>query len=370
MTSYARPGALDQALELLARPTARPRSPAAPTCRAARTARQAAPATLVDIRPLLPAASSRDGDGLRIGAGTTLAGRVAREPRRRRRVRRAARRPPPPRPRRSCATSARSAATWPRQVRCWYYRHPDLTCWLNGGDTCYAQIGDHRKHGLEAGDCISVAPSDLAGPLAALGASVTLRGAAGRARDRAARPVRPARRCTPHAHCALEPGELIVSLRLPGAAGRLALRARGRARRVVVRARRASRLRAVAASSASSRSASRTSRASSTLPIRCAASTGSSRRAGSGGCSRRSVRARSQPPRPSDGAGRPRPARAWARTAGTGPSAATCTRTSAGRRAASTRRCRGGPWACGPGRARRTSRSRRRRGPGSEARRR
>jgi len=37
-------------------------------------------------------------------------------------------------------------------VRCWYYRHPDLTCWLNGGDTCYAQIGDHRKHGLEPGD--------------------------------------------------------------------------------------------------------------------------------------------------------------------------------------------------------------------------
>ena len=43
------------------------------------------------------------------------------------------------------------AATSRRHVRCWYFRHPDLTCWLNGGDTCYAQIGDHRKHGLEAG---------------------------------------------------------------------------------------------------------------------------------------------------------------------------------------------------------------------------
>jgi xanthine dehydrogenase YagS FAD-binding subunit len=58
-------------------------------------------------------------------------------------------------------------------VRCWYYRHPDLTCWLRGGDTCYAQIGDHRKHGLEPGDCISVAPSDLAAALLALGAVVT-----------------------------------------------------------------------------------------------------------------------------------------------------------------------------------------------------
>ena len=48
---------------------------------------------------------------------------------------------------------------------------PDLTCWLRGGDTCYAQIGDHRG-GLEPGDCISVAPSDLAAALLALDAVV------------------------------------------------------------------------------------------------------------------------------------------------------------------------------------------------------
>jgi xanthine dehydrogenase YagS FAD-binding subunit len=59
-----------------------------------------------------------------------------------------------------------------QQVRCWYFRHPDLQCWLRGGDTCYAQIGDHRKHGLEPGDCISVAPSDLAAALLALDATV------------------------------------------------------------------------------------------------------------------------------------------------------------------------------------------------------
>src|SRR5262249_60963446 len=59
-----------------------------------------------------------------------------------------------------------------QQVRGWYFRHPDLTCWLRGGDTCYAQIGDHRKHGLEPGDCISVAPSDLAAALLALDARV------------------------------------------------------------------------------------------------------------------------------------------------------------------------------------------------------
>ena len=59
-----------------------------------------------------------------------------------------------------------------QQVRCWYFRHPDLQCWLRGGETCYAQIGDHRKHGLEPGDCISVAPSDLAAALLALDAIV------------------------------------------------------------------------------------------------------------------------------------------------------------------------------------------------------
>ena len=60
-----------------------------------------------------------------------------------------------------------------QRVRCWYFRHPDLTCWLRGGDDCYAQLGDHRKHGLEPGDCISVAPSDLACALLALEAEVT-----------------------------------------------------------------------------------------------------------------------------------------------------------------------------------------------------
>ena len=74
-----------------------------------------------------------------------------------------------------------------QQRRCWYYRHPDLQCWLRGGDTCYAQIGDHRKHGLEPGDCISVAPSDLSAALLALGAR--------------SRPSEPARRASRSPSC-------------------------------------------------------------------------------------------------------------------------------------------------------------------------
>ena len=66
-----------------------------------------------------------------------------------------------------------------QHTRCWYYRGEEWTCWLGGGDTCYAQIGDHRKHNLEPGDCISAHPSDLAPALAACGAGVVLRSADG-----------------------------------------------------------------------------------------------------------------------------------------------------------------------------------------------
>ena len=81
-------------------------------------------------------------------------------------------RPPPPSARRSCARWGTVGGNLCQQVRCWYFRHPDLQCWLRGGETCYAQIGDHRKHGLEPGDCISVAPSDLAAALLAMDAQV------------------------------------------------------------------------------------------------------------------------------------------------------------------------------------------------------
>ena len=100
-----------------------------------------------------------------------------------------------------------------QQVRCWYFRHPDLQCWLRGGETCYAQIGDHRKHGLEPGDCISVAPSDLAAALLALDAVVTTN-------RRDAFPLADLytkataeRRST----LALEPGEFLTAVEVPRA---------------------------------------------------------------------------------------------------------------------------------------------------------
>jgi xanthine dehydrogenase YagS FAD-binding subunit len=211
MTSYTRPEALESAIELLAQGDALALAGGSDVVPLLHRGKRT-PATLVDIRPLLPSGIEQDGAGLRIGAGTTLAA-VARDPRIAAGY--------------AVLHEAASAAAAPQlrnvgtvggnlaqAVRCWYYRHPDLTCWLNGGDTCYAQIGDHRKQGLVAGDCISVAPSDLSGPLAALGAHVTLRGTGGEREiallDLYARPDDAHRTAL-----RLEPGELIVSVRLP-----------------------------------------------------------------------------------------------------------------------------------------------------------
>ena len=97
-------------------------------------------------------------------------------------------------------------------VRCWYFRHPDLTCWLGGGDTCYAQIGDHRKHGLEPGDCISVAPSDLAAALLALDARVTTNRRTFGLAELYRRPTEDNR-----STLTLEPGELITRVTVPRA---------------------------------------------------------------------------------------------------------------------------------------------------------
>ena len=101
-----------------------------------------------------------------------------------------------------------------QHTRCWYYRGEEWTCWLGGGDTCYAQIGEHRKHNLEPGDCISAHPSDLAPALAACGAGIVLRSAGGERElpllDLYRRPTDDNRSLV-----VLEPGEIVVAVKLP-----------------------------------------------------------------------------------------------------------------------------------------------------------
>jgi xanthine dehydrogenase YagS FAD-binding subunit len=169
------------------------------------------PEVVVDLRPLGLAGIEHGGDGTRIGALTSVAD-VARDEGIAERY--------------AALHTAASAVAAPQlremgtvggnlcqQPRCWFFRHPDLTCWLGGGDTCYAQEGDHRKHGLEPGDCISVAPSDLAAALLALGASVaTNRRGAFPLEQLYARPT-PERRAT----VLLEPGEFLTAVDVPAA---------------------------------------------------------------------------------------------------------------------------------------------------------
>ena len=63
-----------------------------------------------------------------------------------------------------------------QRPRCWYFRG-EQTCWLKGGDTCYARDGRNDQHailGTEARPCVAVHPSDLAPALIALDATVTV----------------------------------------------------------------------------------------------------------------------------------------------------------------------------------------------------
>ncbi len=171
MSAYARPTSVDEALELLTGEGACVL--AGGTDLAGQIDRGiTAPALLVDLQDAGLGGIERDGDGLRIGAATTLAdlasdALVA--------------------PYAVLATAAGLAASpllrnqgtvggnLCQHTRCWYYRGEEWNCWLGGGDTCFAQIGDHRKHNLEEGECISAHPSDLAPALAVCGATVVVR---------------------------------------------------------------------------------------------------------------------------------------------------------------------------------------------------
>jgi len=164
---------------------------------------------IVDLRRAVPAGVLAAGQGIRIGAATRIAD-VARDADVGARF--------------AVLAQAAGAVASPQlremgtvagnlcqAVRCWYFRHPDLNCWLRGGDTCYAQIGDHRKHGLEPGDCISVAPSDLAAALLALDAAVTTDRREGFPLAELYRKATAEDRST----IALEQGELITAVTVP-----------------------------------------------------------------------------------------------------------------------------------------------------------
>ena len=210
MTAYARPGSLDEALALLAEDGAA--AMGGGTDLAGQLDRGIrAPSVLVDLRGAGLGGIDPDGEGLLIGATVTLAELAA-----------SALLAPYAAVRFAASLAAspllRNAGTVGgnlcQHTRCWYYRGEEWHCWLGGGDTCYAQIGDHRKHGLEPGDCISAHPSDLAPALAACGASVEVRSRSG-AREVPLLDLYRSPTAGNRSLLALDPGELLSAVRLP-----------------------------------------------------------------------------------------------------------------------------------------------------------
>jgi xanthine dehydrogenase YagS FAD-binding subunit len=212
VSAYARPASVAEALELLERDGAAVL--AGGTDLAGQIDRGIrAPSLLVDLQAAGLGGIEAEGDGVRIGATVTLAELTAAELLA---------------PYEAVVTAASLAASpllrnqgtvggnLCQHTRCWYYRGEEWTCWLGGGDTCYAQIGDHRKHNLEPGDCISAHPSDLAPALAACGATVVV-GARDGERELPLLELYRTPTEDNRSLVALEPGELVVAVRLPAA---------------------------------------------------------------------------------------------------------------------------------------------------------
>ena len=68
-----------------------------------------------------------------------------------------------------------------QRPRCWYFRLEEVICLKKGGSECYAASGENKYNAIIAGGpSYIVHPSDLAPMLLALGATVTVTGAAGK----------------------------------------------------------------------------------------------------------------------------------------------------------------------------------------------
>jgi xanthine dehydrogenase YagS FAD-binding subunit len=110
-------------------------------------------------------------------------------------------------------------------TRCWYWRL-DFPCRLHGGDRCHARDGEHREHAIFANDfCASAHPSDVAGALLALGATLRTTKRELPVQDLYRLPTPDDRRTT-----TLEPGEVILELDVPPADASTYLKAMDRKR--------------------------------------------------------------------------------------------------------------------------------------------
>jgi len=106
-----------------------------------------------------------------------------------------------------------------QRPRCWYYRLESYKCVKKGGDVCFAVAGENRYHVIfGGGPAFPPHPSNAAVPLVAYGASFVLDGPKG-ARTVPAGEffVLPAK--NPTRENVLQPGELLLEIRVPATTG-------------------------------------------------------------------------------------------------------------------------------------------------------
>ena len=115
-----------------------------------------------------------------------------------------------------------------QRTRCAYFYDPASACnKRDPGSGCDARGGDNRLHAIFgwSENCIATHPSDFCVPLVALDAVVEIEGRAGRREI----PLEAFHRLpgdTPDRETVLEPGEMIVAVRLPAEAAHFAAHAR------------------------------------------------------------------------------------------------------------------------------------------------
>jgi len=115
-----------------------------------------------------------------------------------------------------------------QRTRCAYFYDPASACnKRQPGAGCDARGGENRLHAVLgwSESCVATHPSDFCVPLAALNAVVEIEGQAGR-REVALEEFHLLPGTTPERESVLAPGELVVAVRLPGAAARFAAHAR------------------------------------------------------------------------------------------------------------------------------------------------
>ncbi len=115
-----------------------------------------------------------------------------------------------------------------QRTRCAYFYDPASACnKRHPGAGCDARGGENRLHAVLGWSdaCIATHPSDFCVPLVALDAVVEIEGHAGR-REIALEAFHLLPGSTPERESVLQPGELVVAIRLPGAAPQFAANAR------------------------------------------------------------------------------------------------------------------------------------------------